>query len=350
MKTKLFCLLLCSGIFLFNSCNDDEVLSTDLSATITASSLTPEIGSNITFTIVANNNGPDDASGVDLTDNLPTGYTFVSKTPSVGTLTDRSWIIGNLASGDSETLTIVATVLAQGTHTYAVSILGNEADPNSMNGIDEAIVVPIQPYVDVAVSLTVDKSAPVIGSNVTFAVAIKNEGLLEANGVSVTDALPAGYTLVSATPSIGTYTSPTWTVGKFAKGASATLSVVAKVNSTGSYAYAATVASTETDSNTKNNTATIATVPVPATSSKITYDLNVKPLLIASCTPCHVTGGSHPKKFDVYANAKSNITGIINRVSRAKGSSGFMPQGGEKMSDANIALLNQWVTDGLPEK
>jgi uncharacterized repeat protein (TIGR01451 family) len=350
MKSKLLILFLSAGFLFLNSCDKEETSSVDLTATISASDLTPVIGTNVTFTIVAHNNGPDNATGVDVTNNLPTGYTVVSSTPSVGSMTDRAWVIGNLANGKSETLIIVATVLAQGTHTYAISILGNEADPSSLNGTDEVIVVPIQEYVDVAVSLTVDNSAPVIGSNVTFAVAIKNEGLLEANGVSVTDALPAGYTLVSATPSIGTYSSPTWTVGKFAKGSSATLSVVAKVNSTGSYAYAATVASTETDSNTKNNTATIATVPVPATSSKITYNLNVKPLLIASCTPCHITGGSHPKKFDVYANAKSNINGIINRVSRAKGSSGFMPQGGEKMSDANIALLNQWVTDGLLEK
>jgi len=350
MKTKFFFLLLCSGIFLFNSCKDDPVLSTDLTVTITASSLAPEIGSNVTFTIVAHNNGPDGASGVDVTDNLPTGYTFISKTPSVGTLTDRSWIIGNLASGGSETLTIVATVLAQGTHNYAVSILGNEADPNSLNGIDEAIVVPMQPYVDMAISLTVSNTAPVIGTDVTFEITVKNDGLSDANGVAVTDALPAGYTFVSATPSVGTWTAPTWTVGSVVKGASANLSIVAKVNSSGSYANAATVTSTETDSNTGNNTATIATVPVPPTAAKITYDHDVKSLLVTSCSPCHVAGGTNPNKWDQYAQAKAKISVILDRVQRAPGSSGFMPKVGSQLSAAEISTLKQWVTDGLLEK
>lgn len=350
MKSKLLILFLSAGFLFLNSCDEEETASTDLTATINASTLTPEVGSNVTFTIVAHNNGPDNASGVDVTDNLPTGYTIISRTPSVGTLTDRAWVIGNLASGASETLTIVATVLAAGTHTYAVSVLGLEADPSSLNNVDEAIVVPQQPYVDMSIGLAANNLAPVIGTDVSFVISVKNEGLLEANDVAVTNSLPAGYTLVSATASVGTWAAPNWTVGKVAKGVSATLTIVATVNASGSYAVSTSVTSKETDSNTLNNTATIATVPVSSVASKVTYNKDIKPLLVASCTPCHVSGGTHPKKWDVYATAKGNVSGIINRVSRAKGSSGFMPQGGEKMSDANIALLNQWVTDGLIEK
>ena len=107
--------------------------------------------------------------------------------------------------------------------------------------------------------------------------------------------------------------------------------------------------SIETDSNIGNNTATIATVPIPLIS-KVTYDKDIKPLLVASCTPCHVTGGTQPKKWDVYATAKSNISKIIDRTGRAQGSAGFMPNGGTKLSTENLALLQQWVTDGLLEK
>jgi hypothetical protein len=82
---------------------------------------------------------------------------------------------------------------------------------------------------------------------------------------------------------------------------------------------------------------------------KINYTANIKPLLVAQCGACHLTGGSHPKKFDNYTTAKNNITEILKRVQQAQGTSGFMPMGGSKLSNANIDLLKQWQTDGLLE-
>src|SRR6202035_2225817 len=57
----------------------------------------------------------------------------------------------------------------------------------------------------------------------------------DATSVQVTDLLPAGLTLVSATPAGGTYTSGTgvWNIGSLASGASTTLTVVATVTTTG---------------------------------------------------------------------------------------------------------------------
>jgi uncharacterized repeat protein (TIGR01451 family) len=351
MKNKFLLLLFCAGIFFFNSCNkNDEVPSTDLTVTISASDLKPVVGTNMTLTIVAHNNGPGNATGVDVTNNLPTGYTVVSSIPTVGAVGERAWTIGSLANGASATLVLTLTVLPTGTYPYAVSILGadTESDPSTSNNSGFATVEPVNPTVDLSVTQTVSNSAPVVGTDVTFIISVKNNGLYEANGVGANNSLAAGYTLVSASQTNGTWSSPIWTIGKLAKGAEATLTIIAKVNATGPYSNTATVGGVEGDSNTANNTSTVTTIPVPA-AAKITYDHDVKPLLVASCTPCHVSGG-YQKKWDVYATAKSSITGIINRVSRAQGSSGFMPQGGPKMSDANIALLNQWVTDGLLEK
>lgn len=143
MKTKLLILVLCFGSFLLNSCDEDEPLSTDLTAIITASTLTPVIGSSITFTIVAHNNGPDNASGVDVTNNLPTGYTFTSSTATAGTVDERAWTIGNLASGQSETVTLIATVLPTGFYPFSVSILGAEPDNSTLNNTGFVTVVPV---------------------------------------------------------------------------------------------------------------------------------------------------------------------------------------------------------------
>ncbi|MDP2836987.1 MAG: DUF11 domain-containing protein [Methanobacteriaceae archaeon] len=52
--------------------------------TKTVNNSTPNYGSTIIFTVNAHNNGPNDASGVQVVDNLPTGLVFVSYLSSQG--------------------------------------------------------------------------------------------------------------------------------------------------------------------------------------------------------------------------------------------------------------------------
>ena len=58
----------------------------DLALTKTVSDPTPNVGDTITFTVTLTNTGPDAATGVQVTDLLPAGLTFVSATPSQGDL------------------------------------------------------------------------------------------------------------------------------------------------------------------------------------------------------------------------------------------------------------------------
>jgi hypothetical protein len=95
---------------------------------------------------------------------------------------------------------------------------------------------------------------------------------------------------------------------------------------------------------------TAISVVITVDPVKITYVANVKPIFTASCTPCHLAGGSNPNKWDEYAQAKGKINVILDRVQRAPGSAGFMPKVGSQLTAAQIATLKQWVTDGLLEK
>lgn len=86
----------------------------------------------------------------------------------------------------------------------------------------------------------------------------RNDGSSDAHAVRVTDRLPSGLTLVTATPSAGTYTlaSGHWVIGTLASGASATLALEATVGTSLAIVNQASVtAQTEPDPNRSNNSA-----------------------------------------------------------------------------------------------
>ena len=124
---------------------------------------------------------------------------------------------------------------------------------------------------DLAVSKSVNNSTAVVGSNVTFTITASNIGPDPASSVVVNDALPSGFTLVSATPSSGTsWSAPNWTIGNLAVGGTATLTIVATVKNGGYYANTATIsgASTQMDPVLSNNSST-ATVNVDSDADGI---------------------------------------------------------------------------------
>jgi uncharacterized repeat protein (TIGR01451 family) len=237
-------------------------VTTDLAITKVANNATPNVGENVTFTITATNNGPGNATGVLVNEALPSGYSFVSSNASAGTsYSAPTWTIGSLANGASATLTVVAKVEATGSYANTVTISGTETDPTPGNNTDTETPTPIS-TTDLAITKVANNATPNVGENVTFTITATNNGPGNATGVLVNEALPSGYSFVSSNASAGTsYNAPTWTIGSLANGASATLTVVATVNATGSYANTVTISGTETDPTPGNNTDTETPIP-----------------------------------------------------------------------------------------
>ena len=112
---------------------------------------------------------------------------------------------------------------------------------------------------DINVRKTVTPTTPVLfGQTVTFTVAVGNLGISPAQTVTISDPLPAGLTLASASPSSGTYSGSTWLIPSLPAFTTQTLQLVATVNSSGtstaSYANVATV----TGSNRTGTTTAVA--------------------------------------------------------------------------------------------
>jgi uncharacterized repeat protein (TIGR01451 family) len=113
----------------------------------TISNATPNVGDQITFTETLSNLGPDAATGVQLTDLLPAGLSFVAANPSQGTYNSNTglWTVGTVNSGAPQTLSITATVVSPATQTNTGTIShADQFDPNTANNTASATETPQQ--------------------------------------------------------------------------------------------------------------------------------------------------------------------------------------------------------------
>lgn len=150
-----------------------------------------------------------------------------------------------------------------------VALGSYEVKVKSVNSCGESVeisnpVVLYQAATDLAISIS-DFSDPVFaGNSFSYTITVTNTsfGAIDAKDVVVTDVLPSGLTLVSASPSLGSWASSIWDVGTLAAGTSATLTLNVTVNANytlSSISNSATVSSTTTDLVSVNNSDTETT-------------------------------------------------------------------------------------------
>jgi uncharacterized repeat protein (TIGR01451 family) len=254
-----------------NSANNTASASTtpqqaDLSLAKSVNNPSPNVGDTVTFTVALIDLGPNTATGVTVQDLLPASLTFVSATPSQGTYnsTTGAWAVGTIDPGHPQTLIITATVTSHNPATNTVTIShSDQFDPNPANNTASATVAP--PQADLALAKTVTNATPNVGDTITFTVTLTNAGPDAATNVKVGDALPAGLTLVSATPSQGTYAGGVWAVGTVSPGAPLTLTLTATVVSSSAETNTATIShSDQFDPDLTNNTASATVTPQQA--------------------------------------------------------------------------------------
>lgn len=109
----------------------------DLSLSKTADNLTPTLGGNVTFTLTVSNAGPDDATGVVVTDLLPAGLDYVSDDSGAYVPGTGVWTVGAIANGGSATLNIVTELTLTGPVVNITEITGqDQMDSDSIPGND----------------------------------------------------------------------------------------------------------------------------------------------------------------------------------------------------------------------
>ena len=241
-------------------------------------------GDTITYTVTVSNVGNQDATGVVLTDPVPSGTAFVSAsdggTESGGTVT---WPAFDLAAGDSAQRTLVVQVndpapAGQATvanTAHAADDGANGTDPDSGN--NDATDTDTLIQADLGITKA-DSPDPVrAGEQVTYTLTIVNNGPSAEPNAVATDTLPAQFTFASATASQGSCTEAggvvTCALGAMASGATATVTIVCDVPANvaaGSYTNTASVSGDESDPVSTNDTASEDTSVVEEADLAIT--------------------------------------------------------------------------------
>ena len=251
-------------------------------------------GNNITYTQTVTNNGPAASGTATFTDAIPTGTTFVSFTVPSG------WNCGTLptvgSSGGTITCTISSLAVNTSTpvnfplvvkaslgdtpgtsisNTASINVPCSSAtDPNCANNSATTSVVVASPtQADVAITKTANPDPVDQGTNLQYTLQVTNNGPAAAQGVTVSDPIPAEVVYVSSSTTQGTctYTVSTTTVscslGSVSVGGLVLITINVSANTFNSSTLStntATVSATTGDPNLTNNTASVSsTIAAP---------------------------------------------------------------------------------------
>ena len=197
---------------------------------------------NKTFNITLYNNSGNSASGVTVEELVPAGWTYVSHSAPSGTsynASTRIWNIGAIEGAETKTLSLVLKAPIVGSNqTYTncadlkTAIPNEDIDStpgNNQTGEDDksCIIGTIYSAIpDLKLTKTVTPASPIsIGTPVTFAITVMNEGNASATNIVVADQLPSGFSLTSGNAST--------TIPVIAPGASVTINLIGSLNQSG---------------------------------------------------------------------------------------------------------------------
>ncbi|MFH1755151.1 MAG: DUF11 domain-containing protein, partial [Candidatus Latescibacterota bacterium] len=321
-----------------------DISTLDLSLAKSVNNSAPNEGDTLTYQVTVANNGPEDASTVEIHDLLPSGLILLSDSTSHGFYASGTgaWSVGNLLNGGVALLSLSAIVdKGTGGSTIINSAGITGADQADLDGSNDtaSAAITVQSS-DLSLSKMADNLSPNEGDTVAFTITLINLGPDDATAIEVTDLLPAGLTYLSDSTSQGSYLSGSglWSVGTVAAADSAALMITAAVSAGTAGSIISNVCSigstVEADPDSTNNIAStavavqsadlavtkIVNTPTPIEGDTVTYTITVSNLgpdlatgiKVLDLLPAGVTYVSNTASQGTYAQASGQwIVGPI---------------------------------------
>jgi gliding motility-associated-like protein/uncharacterized repeat protein (TIGR01451 family) len=121
------------------------VSCSDITIAKTVDNPNPSVGENVNFLITVNNLGMGQFQNIEVSENIPNGYTLQSVVASIGNYNTATgiWTIPTLQANQSATLTVTVKVLSTGNYLNTASIIISEPiDADGTNNSAQAEVTP----------------------------------------------------------------------------------------------------------------------------------------------------------------------------------------------------------------
>jgi large repetitive protein len=260
------------------------------------------------------NDGPAPASGVEVSDPLPDGVSFLSATPTQGTCVGGqvvTCVLGSLAAGDSASVDVEVNTTAAATVVNAASASAVEPDPNPANNSDSART-KVLPVADVSVT-GADAPDPVLaGATLVYTLRVRNAGPDAATGVELTDLLSPEVAFVAGEAGQGPGCADAdgivhCAIGNLAPESTADVVIEVRPLHEGVVTNVAAVAALEFDPDPSNDYAEVDTTVLPAVNQSATIGESQDPvvrnqtvtytILVGNAGPSAATGATLAVSF-----------------------------------------------------
>jgi uncharacterized repeat protein (TIGR01451 family) len=260
-----------------------RVLDADLSISKTTGTPTVNVGDAVTYQLTVTNAGPDDVTGAEIEDTVPSAITGVTWTCTASTNANCGTASGSgntitltadLQAGETVTIAISGTANATGTHTNTGTVAAPTGviDPDTTTNSDSVDItvnaVVSTPEADLTISKTTGTPTVTVGNNVTYQLTVTNTGPDDVAGAEIEDTVPSAITGVtwictaSTNANCGTASGSSNTIALTADlqaGETVTIAISGTANATGTHTNTGTVATPTgvIDLDTANNTSSV---------------------------------------------------------------------------------------------
>jgi uncharacterized repeat protein (TIGR01451 family) len=235
-------------------------------------------GGSVTVTADVSNNGPNAAQNVQTIITVPPSFSVSSATGTGWSCSVALNFITCDFAGALAASTVAPAVTLQltlpgtaGGYALTATVSSSTPDTNNANNTANAAVTvsapqpPAPPRADLSLTKTISSAVAESGDQISYLLAVHNNGPDPAADLVITDTLPAGLTFVSATGDgwVCTNVSPTITCSRaqLALGATSTVTLVVTTAAGGTIANTAGVSASTNDPTAANDVAS-ATVSV----------------------------------------------------------------------------------------